>query len=186
MKKIFWFDTETTGVDFANSAILELGALIEIDGEIKQEFTLKMQPHDGAVISSEALKINKITPEMWEHYDLSSVGIHKLRVQLSKHVNKYNKNDKFVIAGYNVEFDIQMLRSAFLRDGDKFFGSWFFWPVIDVQTYVAEGILSGGLNLVNYQLSTVCKHCDIDIVAHDALSDIKATRNLYKILKGYK
>lgn len=184
MKKVFWFDVETTGASFESSAILQLAALVEIDGKVEQEFSVNMQPHADATIAPAALRVHGITHVQWEHYDMPDVGLHKLRGLLSKYINKYNKNDKFVVAGYNVNFDVQMLRSAFLRDGDKFFGSWFFWPVIDVQTYIAEGILSEGLSLSNYQLSTVCKHCNIGIVAHDALSDIHATRNLYKYWKG--
>ena len=184
MGKIAWIDTETTGINFKDSAILQLAVLIEIDKKIVEEFSINMQPHEDATIAPAALRVHGITHVQWEHFDLPTIGLHKLRQQLGKHVNKYNKNDKFVVAGYNVNFDVQMLRSIFLRDGDKFFGSWFFWPVIDVQTYVAEAIISQNLNLVNYKLGTVCKHYGIDIEAHEALSDITATRNLYKHLKG--
>ena len=184
MRKIFWFDTETTGLGFNKCSILQLAALIEQNGEIIEKCVFHMQPHMDALVDQKATDKHGITPEMWQHFDTQEVGINKLRAFLARHVNKYNRLDKFVVAGYNVNFDVQMLRAAFLRDGDKFFGSWFFWPVIDVQTYVAEGILSQNLNLPNYQLSTVCKHCGIDIVAHDALSDIHATRNLYKYWKG--
>jgi DNA polymerase-3 subunit epsilon len=184
MKKTFWFDVETTGVSFKDSAILQLAALIDVDGKIVQEFSINMQPHEDAIITPAALRVHGITHVQWERYDMPDVGLHKLRGVLSKYVDKYNTKDKFVVAGYNVGFDIQMLRAAFTRDGDKFFGSWFFWPVIDVQTYVAEEIAIFNLSLTNYKLGTVCKHFNIDIKAHEALSDIKATRNLYKKLKG--
>ncbi len=184
MGKIFWFDVETTGVSFEDSAILQLAALIEIDGKVVDEFQINMQPHEDASIAPTALRIHGITHVQWEHFDLPYVGLHKLRSFLGRHVNKYDWSDKFVIAGYNVNFDVQMLRSAFLRDGDKFFGSWFYWPVIDVASFVAEEAAFRNLILPNYKLGTICKHFEIDIEAHEALSDIKATKNLYKHLKG--
>jgi oligoribonuclease (3'-5' exoribonuclease) len=32
--KIFWFDTETTGLDPVVNSIVQLAAIIEIDGEV--------------------------------------------------------------------------------------------------------------------------------------------------------
>lgn len=78
---------------------------------------------------------------------------------------------------------MDMMRSSFEKSGDKYFGSWFFWPTIDVRHEVAKQILDG-CRLRNYKLETVCGHYDIKIDSHDALSDIKATRELYYKLIG--
>jgi hypothetical protein len=39
--------------------------------------------------------------------------------------------------------------------------------------------------LSNFQLSTLCKIFNIPIKAHDSMSDIIATKNLYLALKNY-
>jgi DNA polymerase III subunit epsilon len=108
----------------------------------------------------------------------------EIRKLLGKYVNKYDKQDKFVLGGYNVGFDMDMMRVSFEKAGDNYFGSWFFWPVIDVRVMVAEQILEIGLRLPNYKLETVCEYFNIPIDAHNALSDIRATRQLYYFLKG--
>ena len=69
------------------------------------------------------------------------------------------------------------------REAHGYFGSWFAWPKRDVQTYVAEHFAEHALRLENFQLGTVCAHFDIPIDAHDAFSDIQATRILYYMLR---
>jgi len=44
----------------------------------------------------------------------------------------------------------------------------------------------GQLSLPNYKLQTVCEHFGVQIDAHDALSDIKATRELLQMILGAK
>jgi len=41
----------------------------------------------------------------------------------------------------------------------------------------------GEIELENYKLETVCAHFGITLYAHNAISDIKATRELYYLLK---
>jgi DNA polymerase III epsilon subunit-like protein len=43
---------------------------------------------------------------------------------------------------------------------------------------------AGKIDLPDYKLSTVCAHYGIDIKAHEALSDIQATRELTLKLIG--
>jgi len=107
----------------------------------------------------------------------------KFKATLERFVNRYTKTDKFVLAGYNVNFDDQFLREWFKKAGDKYYGSYFFWPKRDVQTYLSEHIAEHGLRLPDYKLETVCNHFQIPIEAHDAMSDIKATRSLYQVLR---
>jgi division protein CdvB (Snf7/Vps24/ESCRT-III family) len=53
-------------------------------------------------------------------------------------------------------------------------------PIINVLNY------KGSINLVNAKLITACENFGITIDAHDALSDIKATRELMqRIMKEY-
>jgi DNA polymerase III subunit epsilon len=183
MRKIFWFDTETTGVDCNNCAIIQLAALVEIDKEIVDTIRFEIKPHEGALINEEALIVNGITTEQLEHYPNHRDIYRLLCARLSKLVNKFDRSDKLILAGYNVNFDDQFLRAFFSRNDDKYYGSYFAWPKIDVQTFVADRI-ANGLRLKDYKLSTVCEYYKVEIAAHDALSDILATRELYYKLGG--
>lgn len=181
--KILWIDCETTGLNPKKHAIIQLGALFEIDGEIEDELVLLMGPGE-LELDDKALQMQgKTQEEVMTHPLTQSNGIFELKKYLDIWVDRFDKKDKYVIAGYNVRFDEQFLRETFIRTGDKFFGSYFFWPVIDVAQTVAEVmILKDYVRLPDYKLETVCKVFGIDIKAHDALSDITATRELYNLL----
>lgn len=107
----------------------------------------------------------------------------QLCVAMDAHCNRYNRNDKMVLAGYNVGFDDGFFRQFFKKCGDKFYGSWFLPCRIDVLSEVAKWQASNGVMLPNFKLGTVCAHFDIPIQAHQAFSDIKATRELYYTLQ---
>lgn len=192
MGKVFYVDLETTGTIPSAHAIVQLAALVEIDNTIEEELDLKMRPMRDKKIDPEALAVHNTTEEDLASYPHVADQFPILESTLSRYVNKYDKLDKFVLSGYNISaFDEPFLRQLFIdnaatrdeRSKGGYFGSWFFWPCRDVQTYLAEHITEYHLRLKNYKLSTVCEHFNIPIDAHDALSDIKATRQLYRILR---
>ena len=51
MKKLLYFDTETTGLDPVRNGIIQIAGIIVIDGEVKEEFNIKMQPHENDEIT---------------------------------------------------------------------------------------------------------------------------------------
>lgn len=183
MGKIFWFDCETTGVNASINAIIQISGLIEIDGEILESLNFNVKPFTGAQIDKRALEVNKITEKELLDFPSHMVVYGKLITILSKYIAKYDTTDKFVLAGYNVGFDDGFLRNFFLLNNDKYYGSYFAWPKIDVAHCVAEEY-SKGLRLINFKLETLCKQFGISIAAHDAMSDIIATRDLYYKLKA--
>ena len=178
MGKVFWFDCETTGLDPEKNAIIQLAALIEIDGEIKEELELKLRPFARDEISQDALDIHGYSEDEIKQFPSPQESITQLKGTMGKYVDKFNKNDKFVMAGYYVAFDSDFLRSLFEKIGDYYFGSWFFSVVYDVQGLVAKQIIDKDFRAPNYKLSTICEKFGIEIQAHDALSDIRATRDL--------
>jgi DNA polymerase-3 subunit epsilon len=185
VRKVFWFDLETTGVFDKTCAILQLAGLVEIDGQIVNEINLKARPHEGAFISDEALLVNGLDEATIMSYPSHTVMYSELVNFICKYVNKFNKKDKFVLGGYNVGFDDGFLRELFYRCGDKFYGSLFAWPKLDVQHLIAEQY-ADGLRLPDHKLSTICSHFGIPLDAHEAMGDIVATRNLYYKLRGGK
>lgn len=184
MSKIAWIDTETTGLNPKTNALIQLSGLIEVDGSVKESFDFFLRPWNGAVVEPEALAVNGRSIDEISNFQDHILVIHQFRTLLSKYANKYDKDDKFVFAGYNPNFDIGFLRETFLKAGDNYYGSWFFNCPLDVATIVAEKVVSG-LRLPNYKLVTVCEHYSIGLEdAHSSDNDIRATRELYYTLKG--
>lgn len=182
MKKILWFDVETTGLDPISNDPIQIAGLIEIDGEVMDEFNIFCKPFDLENVSDEALEVNKITREEMSNFQEASEGKRELDIIMNNHIDKFNRNDKFYPGGYNVKFDIDFLAQWFKKHGDNYLGSYWNWRAIDPLPFLNVLAYKGELNLKNLKLETVCEHFDIEFNAHDALSDIKATRELvYKM-----
>ena len=63
---------------------------------------------------------------------------------LSAHVDRYDKRDKCFFAGYNGIFDLNFLHAFFKKCGDQYFGSYVWWPSIDVSVMAeAEAVFDG-------------------------------------------
>lgn len=181
--KIFWTDTETTGVDPRSNAVVQIAGIIEIDHEIVEEFELFAAPHEGAAIEQGALDVNKRTIEELIEFPPLAQTVDTLKGLFRKYVSPYQRNDKFVVAGYNVGFDYDFLYQAFKRVGDRYgIGSWTFHAKRDVMSTVADAITELGFRPGNTKLSAVCDALSIDLDAHDALNDVRATRTVYHTL----
>lgn len=183
MMKILYFDVETTGLDSEENDVFQLAGAIEINGRIQEEFNFDIRPFNLANVSPEALQVTQKTFSELESYP-NSVLIHDEFVRLlSKYVDKFDKADKFYPAGYNVQFDIDFLRSFFFKCGDRYYGSWFNYRWLDPYPvlHILESL--GYLKLDNYKLETVCDYLGIDIDAHDAMSDIRATINVFNYVR---
>ncbi len=187
-QKILWIDCETTGVDPKKNDIWQLAYLIEIDGEIVDGENLFIRPYNVKNITEEACEIGGTTIEKLLEIELSlKQAIANIKSKFALYINKFDRNDKFVIAGYWVHFDAGFLRQSFKKAGDKYgIGSWCFSPCLDVASFVAVAIAKHGFRFPNYKLETVCDRLGIPIKAHDALSDVYATRTLYAALGGLK
>src|SRR5690606_5049961 len=98
------------------------------------------------------------------------------------YIDKYDKNDKFYPAGHNVQFDLDFLQEFWKKYGDQYgTGSYQNWRALDSRVMAHFLIMAGKLpELENMKLATLCNHFDIPINAHDAMSDITATRLLIR------
>lgn len=183
MQKVLWLDTETTGLDPTRNSIIQIAGIVEVDDVAIDSFSIFMQPFPGTEIDVEALAVSGTTMDKLETYKSFELGMDRFKCKLEENINKFSKTDKFIIAGYNVGFDVGFLRQAFLRMDDKFFGSWFFSCNLDVMTYVAEDV-KRGTRYESHSLGSVCAVNGVCLDnAHDALADIAATRELYYAMK---
>jgi len=183
MNKLFWFDTETTGLDRYRNSMVQLAAMIEINGTIKEEINLFFRPLAGREIDQEALNVNGRTIAELMEFPPAEIGIASLKKTLAKYVNKFDREDKLIQVGFNVGFDCDFLRETWVMAGDRYGpGSYMFNCPWDIRSDVAKMIAKKKLRLKNYKLVTLCNHFGISTKgAHDALVDVRATRALGRV-----
>lgn len=182
--KILYLDTETTGIT-ANSAVIQFAGIIEINGEVKEEFNIRCKPHKNADISEKALEVTGMTLDIINSYQEPKEGFEEIESIFEKYCDKFDKNDKFILAGQNIKFDFQKLYEFYVRLGNKYLGSWInFKLMFDTLAVIQALQLVNKLPVLeNNKLITWCNHFNIKLEnAHDALADIRATRELAKIL----
>ena len=184
MKKTLYFDLETTGVDSKLHSIIQFAAIVEYDDEIVDKVNISFQPFDDAEIEADALAKQNLTIEDILEYQDHHAGFLAVKGFLDKHINKFDKTDKFYPAGYNVRFDLDFLQAFFKFNGEKYgIGSYFNWKIIDAYPMMHIMDWVGKIELENYKLVTVCEKFRIPIKnAHNALDDIEATRTLIRKL----
>jgi len=183
-KYIAWIDVESTGLDPVKCDVVQIALLIEENSEIVEEANIKLRPYVNCLVEDAALQVIDKTREEISHYPSPIDGIYQFKKILENYVSPYDKREKLFFAGYNPSFDISMLYEAFKKNNDKYFFSWFFSCFIDVRSTVGEYFYQSDIVLDNYKLGTVCGHFGIDFKAHDAMEDIRATRDLYYGIKG--
>jgi len=183
IEKVLYLDEETTGTDPVKNDVIQLAAIVEINGKIMERFNMRCQPWDYGNIDLQALYVNGLTvddlitfPEPMELY-------RSFTAMLGKYIDKFDRMDKFTPAGQNVPFDTGFLKCFFEKCGDKYYGSWMNWRHIDLLAVVRFLRFAGQLNLENDKLVTVASHFGIEFDAHDAMADIETTRKLLWIIR---
>jgi DNA polymerase III subunit epsilon len=144
---------------------------------------LKIRPFESDIIEDEALKVGNVSRETIQSYDSPQTQKKAFDDILSKYVDKFNKSDKFHLAGYNnASFDNQFLRRFYEKCGDKYFGSNFWSDSIDVMVLASYKLQNKRSLIANFKLGTVASFCGIDVKEdglHDALYDVILTRKIY-------
>lgn len=186
--KYLYVDTETTGLDRDKCAVWQVAGIVSADGQT-EEFNFSMCPPSDAQILEVSHKFTDYQPPTWEllrTYPPHDTVYAQFSTLLSKYVDKYDKMDKFHMVGYNTQFDYDFLRKWFIQNGDDFFGSYFWFPPIDVM-YLASIVLAGERHLLpNFRLSTLYNYLFPEekegLKFHDAFDDIKATKRILSVL----
>jgi len=182
--KVFYFDCETSGTNPNRNDILQMAGLIEIDGQVIDSFKLHCQPFDYGTIEQGALDCNGLTIEQIKTFPTPQETYSELLKILGNHVNKYDRTDKFYLAGQKIGFDADFLQAFFEKNNDKYFGSWVNRRYIDLLALTRILNYVGVLKTENDKLGTLAEMFGVSLDAHDALEDIKATREILKIMIG--
>lgn len=113
--KVLFFDLETTGTLVNRHGIHQISGMVVIDGEVRESFNFHVQPNPKADITQEALDVAGVTKEQIMAYPPMGEVYRQFVDMLAKYVDKYNRQDKFFLAGYNnASFDNQFLRAWFV------------------------------------------------------------------------
>lgn len=185
--KLLYLDLETTGLDSEKNAIIELSGILEINNKVQESFSIYMKPDSDQIIDQAALDAIKIDRETIDNYSSQTIGYDRFIKLLEKHVNVFNKEDKLFLIGYNIHaFDVPFLRTFFNRNNNKYFGSYFHHPSIDVMLLVSYFSMSQRKNLPNFKLATIAKSLGIKVDEerlHMALYDVAITRDIFKLIQ---
>lgn len=177
--KLFYADTETTGLDPKIHEVFQFSFIVEIDGKIVEEADLKMRPERPDAASPEALKVTQKTIKELMTYPERGETFRKLIDILGRHVDRYKREDKFLWVGQNPSFDVPFVRAFFREQGDKYFGAWFDNRPADLISLAVACKMRGQIDPENFKLGTLCDIFGVSLKAHDALEDVRATRSVF-------
>lgn len=181
--KVMFLDVETTGTDPAKHALVQVAGRFYCDRGLVEEFNLLMCPPGDAEIEDDALKIQGRTREQIQAFADWSEQKVAFEAMLEQHVERFNKNDKVHFIAYNATFDDNFMRAWFKRCNDDYYGSWFWWPPIDVSQLCGLRLMRERHQLENFKLMTVAKYLGVQVddgEAHDAMHDITVTMRLFR------
>ncbi len=184
MVKFCVIDTETTGTNDQKHGVVQISALVGFaEGrkvQWREAFNAHVRPFPSDVIEAEALEITKLTREQIAGFP-DPQTVHRQFVEfLSRHCSKFDRHDKMYFAGYNVKFDDGFVRQFFLKNGDKYFGSFFWVPAFDVMNLCVIPFLSNRDILPNFRFETVAAALGFTAAGelHDAKTDSLLTAKL--------
>lgn len=189
MEKFLWADVETTGLDPKINAPHQIAGELIINGISVEEFNFEFVPRDGAVIEPQALEktfpdksFEEAKDELMSRPMSSKQAYTEFNRMLCKHINKYEKADKAVFCAYNANFDAQMINQWYAGHGNKYFfglchGGAYMDPLILALFYEIK--MGKKVFIPDRKLITVAKYLGVSLEkAHDALYDIRATREV--------
>lgn len=152
------FDLETTGLDFMNNGITEIGAVKLVGGKIVEQFTTLVKP--DYAITQENIDITGITPEMVKDAPKISAVI----PDFMKFI------DGAILVAHNAEFDLKFIK--------RFAGA----EEYEVKNKVLDTVEIARANLPQlrrHDLHTIAEHFGIVFHHHRALSDSYATAEAF-------
>lgn len=190
MAKLCFIDCETTGVDPVKNALIQIAGIVVIDGAEIETFDCRCRPFADDTIVPSALEVVGMSFDEVMSAGAPVESYKFITKILSRHVDKFEKRDKFFFLGWNGIFDSNFVREWFKKNGDNYYGSFFSWPTIDVAVLAAHALMHVRPEFEDFRLETVARYLGIDVDRfdlHDALSDIRITREIYyKIKEGVR
>ena len=176
LERLLFIDTETGGMNPDKHSLLSLAMVIWEDMEILDSQELLI--NDGILaVTREALSVNKI--DMEKHKQLAvtpSQAIGKILIFIRKY---FPQQVKIKLAGHNVHFDANFLRSFFSRNNMDF-SKYFSHRIIDTSTIMHYLYLAGHIKHKAISSDAAFDLFDIKVEGrHTAIGDAIATAKLF-------
>lgn len=175
-KKIF-LDLETTGLDVNRHGIIQISGIVEIGGKVVEEFDFSVKPYPLDEISADAVAVNGYKADRVGL--LPSEAYSKVIDIFSRHIDRYNKLDKFILVGQNPAFDYNFLDKFFKKNRNDYLYAYINYRKIDLITISAFLSTAGLIKLKSCKLIDVAEAVGVPLVAHNALNDVRAVREIF-------
>jgi DNA polymerase III epsilon subunit family exonuclease len=165
-----FIDIETTGLSLFKHEIIEIGCVLTTpELEVIEEFEFKIKPERIEDADPVSLEVNNYDPKNWE----SASRLEEVMKIFSEKVKDS------IMVGHNVAFDVGFLESAFNQT--KIANPMHYHRLDTIS--IAWAKLHNDPTLEHFSLRELCVRFGIENVrAHTALSDARATFELYKKL----
>jgi DNA polymerase-3 subunit epsilon len=163
-------DIETTGLNLLSNEIIEIGCVVTNSNlEIIEEFEIKIKPEHIENADPVALKVNHYDSDDWENAQ-----------SLKEAMKIFSEKVKdCIMVGHNVAFDAGFLEYAFNKT--NLINTMHYHKLDTVS--IAWAKMHDDPKLEHFSLREFCLLFDIkNERAHTALSDARATCELYKKL----
>jgi len=195
-QKLLFIDVETTGVNPESNGLTQISGCVQIGDEVVESFDYFVRPYPQDLIEIAALEVTGMNRRQFllpdhpdflavpgQNFEDPKVVFERMADMLGKYVSKFDKADKFQFVGYNAHsFDMPFMRRFWEKNGDRYFGSWFWYPCLDVMLVWAQILQPVRAELSNFKLATVARYCGLNVDAnrlHDSMYDIELTRDLW-------
>jgi DNA polymerase-3 subunit epsilon len=186
--KYCFLDVETTGTNPARHGIIQIGGIIcgEKGAKLHEldEYLFDIAPFPSDIIEDEALQVSGVRRDQLSGFMPPHEAHRALTAVFEKHCNKYDKTDKMLFLGFNAPFDYNFLRRWFEKTGDKYFGSWFWHPAVDVMVLAMVKMAPVRHEMGDFKLTTVASKLGVSLEhAHLARDDARATKAIFELVR---
>ncbi len=165
-----FIDIETTGLDVLDHEIIQIGCVITKPNlEIVEEFEIKIKPEHLEYADPVSMKINHYDEEAWAD-----------ALSLKEGMRLFGSKVKdCIMVGQNVSFDASFLENAFSKN--KMHNPMHYHKLDTIS--IAWAKFHNDIDFEHFSLREMCLRFGIvNEHAHTALSDARATYELYKKL----
>lgn len=175
--KFLVVDTETTGIEWHRSGVIELAFVLGQDSDIISTFQATWKPLPWMTVDPWVAENGKAYREAIQNDSDAEMLFSESMLRLSTWLESVKEHEP-IWAAYNAPFDIAMLKALELKESVRF-SKYTDYNWIDVLVWQRH------LNLQGNQLEKACSRYGIEIgTAHRALDDAKATFLLLDKLRG--
>ena len=187
-KTLFFFDTETSGLDAKRHTILQIAWIIEKNGVPMVERSFDIKPDLNDDLNFAALDVNNFTIERMIAGKDRQYVLEIMRKDLKEAIGG---GESIVPVGHQVSFDIDFLYALAAKGTETFWLNFGNGSMLTIKKPLCTLAMchfldyAGVLKLPDYKLTTVCKHLNIELThAHDAMGDVVATRKVFHYAKS--